>query len=296
MEHIALIDPTIKQAQILKVAASLGFLGAGADSGPRLMAILCTPLVSEREVAALIKREPAIYARVLRVANSAYYGQTRVISSVERALPLLGLDGVRGIAAASCLSQTVNSRIFASPLDMKALIEHSVATAVAAESLARIRHGSLASEAFIAGLLHNLGVAVQVQLDTPGIEAMIRARDADDAREIRALEAQCAAVGHEECITVILEAWQLPDALVAAARHHHDPSAAPAAYGVLAALVNLGAYLSLASGYTYALEPAPGQCSAQALALLELTAEDIEGVAAELPARTAGLRSALGPV
>jgi HD-like signal output (HDOD) protein len=295
MEHDGLVDPTIKQAQILKVAASLGFLHAGADSGPRLMAILCTPQVSEREIAALIKREPAIYARVLRVANSAYYGQTRIISSVERAIPLLGLDGVRGIAAASCLSQTMNSRILGSPLDMKALLEHSLATAVAAESLARIRHGTLASEAFIAGLLHNLGVAVQVQLDTPGVEAIIRARQADDTREIRALESQFAAVGHEECIAVILEAWQLPDALVAAVRHHHDPAAAPAAYGVLAALVNMGAYLSLASGYTYALETAPGLCSAQVVAQLELTAEDIEGVAAELSGRAARLRNALGP-
>src|ERR1700722_11300307 len=138
MEHDARIDPTIRQAQILKVAASLGFLHAGADSASRLMTILCTPQVSEREIAALIKREPAIYARVLRVANSAYYGQTRIISSIERALPLLGLDGVRGIAAASCLSQTVNSRMLGSPLDMKAFLDHSLATAVAAESLARI--------------------------------------------------------------------------------------------------------------------------------------------------------------
>lgn len=296
MEHLALIDPTIKEAQILKAAASLGFLHAGADSAPRLMALLCRPQVSEREVAALIKKEPAIYARILRVANSAYYGQTRIISSIERALPLLGLDGVRGIAAASCLSQTLNSRIFGSPLDMRALIDHSLATAVAAESLARIRYGSLASEAFIAGLLHNLGVAVQVQLDRPGVEAMVRARQAHDAREIRALESQCAAVGHEACIAVILEAWQLPDALVTAARHHHDPSAVPAAHGVLAALVNMGAYLSLAGGYTYALEPAPVQCSAPVMAQLELDVADIEGVAAELPGRTATLRNALGPV
>jgi HD-like signal output (HDOD) protein len=300
MEHDAPIDPTIqhaqirKDAQILKVAASLGFLHAGADSAPRLMAILCAPQVSEREIAALIKQQPAIYARVLRVANSPYYGQTRVISSIERALPVLGLDGIRGIAAAACLSQTVNSRVLGSPLDMKAWLEHSLATAAAAESLARIHHGLLSSEAFIAGLLHNLGVVVQVQLDTPGVEAIIRARQAGDTRDIRALEAQYAAVGHEECVAVILEAWHLPDALVAAVRHHHDPAAAPAAYSLLAALVNLGANLSLASGYTYALEPAPAQYSAQVLAQLGLSVQDIEAVSAELPGRAARLRSALG--
>jgi HD-like signal output (HDOD) protein len=210
-------------------------------------------------------------------------------------LPVLGLDGVRGIAAAACLSQTMNSRILGNPLDMQALLNHTLATATAAELLARIRHGSLASEAFIAGLLHNLGVAVQVQLDTPGVEAMIRARQAGDTREIRALESLCAVVSHEECVAMILEAWHLPGALVAAVRHHHDPAAAPVVHGVLTALVSVGANLSLASGCTYALEPVPGLSNAHALALLELTEDEIEGVATELPGRAAELRNAMGP-
>jgi HD-like signal output (HDOD) protein len=293
MEQNTLANSKFDRAQILKAASSMGFLGAGAPSASRMMSILCSPQVSEREVSSLIKKEPAIYARVLRVANSAYYGHTRAINTVERAVPLLGLDAVRGIAAAACLDRSVTCEASGGHIDMKALLNHSLATAIAAESLARIGHPSLASEAFIAGLLHNLGVAVQVRLDTAAVEAMIVARRMDDMRDIRQLEADCAALSHEECVAVIFEAWQLPESLVAAVRYHHDPMAAPAAHCELAGLINMGAYLGLASGNTYALEPVPGPCNTQVMTQLELGQEDISGVAIELPERAAKLRSAL---
>ncbi len=293
MNQTTFANRDIDRGQILKAAASMGFLGAGAHSGPRMMAILCNPDVSQREVASLIKKEPAICARVLRVANSPYYGQTRSITVIEHALPVLGLDGVRGIAAAACLDRAVVSGDPRGSVDMKALLNHSLATAAAAESLAHIRHRPLAADVFIASLLHNLGVTIQMQLDAPGIEAMIAARRTDAGRDIRVLESECAVVGHEECIAVVFEAWQLPDTLVAAVRHHHTPMAAPEIHRSMAALVNLGANLSLASGNTYTLEPARAERDVLAMRQLELGEEDLNGVAVELSERAAKLRCTL---
>ncbi len=281
----------IDRTQILKSAAALGVLGAGNRSGPRLMAALCNPEVDGRDVAGLIRSEPALYARVLRVANSPYYGQSRAITSIERALPLLGLDAVRGIAAAACLDHVVVQG--GAPLEMQALVRHSMATAAASDALARIHHRALAGEAFIAGLLHNLGVAVQIHLDTPGVQAMIEVRRVNPCGSIRELESDRVLVGHEECVAVIFEAWKLPAGLVAAVRHHHDPLGAPEPYRALACLVNLGATLALACGHTFTLEPAPAERHAGAMALLELTAGDLDRVEAALPERLAALRSAL---
>jgi len=89
--------PSFDRTQILRAAASLGVLGTGANSAPRIMAALCNPEVSPRQVAALVGKEPALYARVLRVANSPYYGQSRSITTIDRALVILGVDAVRGI-------------------------------------------------------------------------------------------------------------------------------------------------------------------------------------------------------
>jgi HD-like signal output (HDOD) protein len=151
----------------------------------------------------------------------------------------------------------------------------------------------LASEAFIAGLLHNLGIAVQLNLDTPGIQAMIQLRRDSDRRDIRELELEHAAVGHEDCGSVIFEAWQLPEPLIASARHHHAPLLAPEPHRALAALVNLGANLGLASGNTYTLEPTPIDRNTQIMASLGLSTENLDEVAVHLPERVAQLTAAL---
>ena len=283
----------IDRAQILKTASSLGLVGAGAHSGPRIMAALCNPLVSPGEVESLVLREPALYARVLRIANSPYYGQVRSITTLSRAVVVLGLDAVRGIAAAACLDRTLPRGRQHPLIDMTAVVHHSVATAAAAEALARIRHPELAAEAFIAGLLHNLGIVVQLSVDAPGVEAMIGLRAADDHRDMRILELERALVGHEECIATIFEEWQLPESLVAATRDHHDPIAAPQIHRELTALVNLGATLGLASGSTFTLEPAASPRNLSAMECVGLDHEQLNAVADDLPTRLATLRQAL---
>jgi HD-like signal output (HDOD) protein len=293
MESNSLTKPPIDRAQILRAAASLGVLGTGAHDAPRIMAALCNPEVSSKEVAALVGKEPALYARVLRVANSPYYGQSRSITTIDRALVILGVDAVRGIAAAACFDRSLPRRGEDSVVDMQSLIWHSIATAASAESLARIRRPALAAEAFIAGLLHNLGIVVQLQLDAPGVQNMVRLREAGDVRDMRALECDCVAIGHEECAGVIFEAWQLPESLIAAARDHHEPMAAAPPHRELAALINLGANLGLAGGSTFGLEPSQVVRNAPAMASLELDDDQLDGIAVDLPARVAALRSAL---
>jgi HD-like signal output (HDOD) protein len=283
----------VDRARILKAAANIGLLGSNTASGPRLMATLCNPEVSAQEVTALISREPNLYARVLRVANSSYYAQARSITSIERALVLLGLDAVRGITAAACLNRTIAHDRDGSPLDMSQLLNHSLATATAAQCLARIHDPAIAADAFIAGLLHNLGIAVQIHIDTPGIRAMLDVLSGGTTRGIRVLESESAAVSHEDCAAVIFEEWQLPVALVAAARHHHDPMSAPADQRALTSLVNLGATMALAGGNTFALEPAAIDHSRAAIRHLGLADADLEGTAANLPGNLAELRCAV---
>jgi HD-like signal output (HDOD) protein len=279
--------------QILRAATSLGILGGGAGSASRIIAELCNPDVRAAEVASLIGHQPSLCARVLRVSNSPYYGQARAVHTLQRALVVLGLEAVRGIAAAACLDRSMVRAAGSPPVDMEALLQHSIATAVAAESLARLRHAPFAAEAFIAGLLHNLGVAVQIQVDGAGIDAILAARRTDSFGDIRALELRYAAVHHEECAALIFAAWELPDSLVTAAGHHHEPLTAPPAHRDLAALVNLGAILGLGCARSFALESAPLERDSLAGALLGLDPAQVDAVAAALPDRVGVLRRAL---
>jgi HD-like signal output (HDOD) protein len=257
------------------------------------MAALCNPQVVASEVSRLIGQQPGLYARVLRVANSPYHGQGRSITSVDRAIVVLGFDAVRGIAAAACLDRTMPRKNQPSLIDLESVLQHSIATGAAAQSLARICRPALAGEAFIAGLLHNLGILVQMALDAPGVSKILQSRAADDRRDVRALEIEHAAVGHEACVAVIFEAWHLPQALIAAVAHHHEPMAANRADRDLAVLINLGATVALASGSTHSLEPHSPTPETRAMAWIGAEPSQLDAIAAELPRRVAEFQRAL---
>jgi HD-like signal output (HDOD) protein len=280
-------------ARILRAAAAVGVIGGAGQAAPRLLSLLSNPLVSSRDVAALVGQEPGLSVRVLRIANSAFYGQSRAISTVDAAIRLLGLEAVRGVAAAACMDRTLAGVQKGAPMDLGRLVDHSLATAIAARELARRHAPEAVGDAFIGGLLHNLGITVQLQLDPAGVGRMLAARQAGASEDILALEAGRVGVGHQHCLQVIFSSWNLPPSLVAACCHHHDPQDAPPEFARLAATVHLGAWLALACGQTYALEPAAGTPSGPALACLGMAPEALEPVREGLPEQFSALKAAL---
>lgn len=264
-----------ERQDILAAATTLGVLGGGPRSTAHVLALMCNSEITSREVEKVFEGQPALAARVLRVANSPYYGQARSVTTVGRAITILGLNAVRGIAAAACMERAVVSVGKVGLVDPDALLMHSLATAVAAEVLASRRFPELMAEAFIAGLLHNLGVAVQLRVDASGVESMLKALSLDSNQPIRSLEADHAALFHEECVAVIFEVWQLPGLLIDAVRHHHDPSNAPPQHRDLASIIHVGSHLARACGHTFSLEPAADDGVAQQCDVWGLSLEDL---------------------
>ena len=287
--------PVICRAALLEAASSLRLVGATASASARLIRMLCDETVGADELSIRIERDPVLCARVLRVANSAYYAQQRSVTSIRRALIVVGLNAVRGIAAAACIDQVMPPRIAALP-DTSALLRHSLATGLASEMLAACRFPALMTEAFIAGLLHNLGVIIQAIVDPSGTTAMIASLGSRTPTDIRALERHHAAIAHEDAIAVVFDAWQLPHSLIAAASHHHLPAEAPENHRPLAMLVGTAARLSATHGNAFSLEPTgPGLDSdSESTGLLQLSERELAGFREELPKRVTHLLAALG--
>jgi HD-like signal output (HDOD) protein len=245
----------ITDADIVRAATSLGVIGGDTHAAHRILAALCDATLDARHVAEIIQREPGLAARVLKVANSAFYGSSRNIATLDRALMMLGLDAVRGIAAAACLDRSVARRSAKAAIDPQALTHHCVASAFAAESLTRLSGRSGPAEAFMAALLHDFGVPVQERLDSAGVVKLMEALQSDTAAEPAALEASLVLVGHARCAEVVFEHWNLPAAIVCAVRHHDNPAQAPGPARELTTLVHLGVQCALEAGFTYPLEP-----------------------------------------
>jgi HD-like signal output (HDOD) protein len=245
----------ISEADIVRAASSLGVIAGGANTAHRILATLCDASLDARQIADVIQREPALAVRVLKVANSAFYGSSRNVGTLDRALMLLGLDAVRGIAAAACLDRSVARRDFQAPIDPRALSLHCVASAFAAETLTRQCGRAIPTDAFMAALLHDFGVPIQERLDSAGVVKLLQALAQDPDAQVAALEAQLVQVGHGRCAEVVFENWRLPQSIVLAAKHHDDPSQAPGPSRDLTTLVHLGVQIALEAGFTHPLEP-----------------------------------------
>jgi len=245
----------ITDADIVRAATSLGVIGGDTHAAHRILAALCDPTLDARHVAEIIQREPGLAVRVLKVSNSAFYGSSRNIATLDRALLLLGLDAVRGIAAAACLDRSVARRSTKVAIDPQALTHHCVASAFAAESFTRQSRKSGPAEAFMAALLHDFGVPVQERLDSEGVMRLMEALQEESAAEPAVLEASLVQVGHSRCAQVVFEHWNLPPAIVLAVRHHDNPALAPGPVRELTTLVHLGVQCALEAGFTHPLEP-----------------------------------------
>jgi HD-like signal output (HDOD) protein len=111
--------------------------------------------------------------------------------------------------------------------------------------------------------------------------------------DIRPAEAERVRVGHEHCVSVVLQAWQLPEPLVVATQFHHEPMLAPEPHRALAALVNVADHVARTSGMSFPCEAALGEGNPEAMALLELTPADLEAISATLTDSVASLQQSL---
>ena len=192
---------------------------AGGASASRLLGLLYDPDVDLDRILQCLHGEPVLAARVLKVANSPYYGQSGRVGSVQRALQLLGLSAIRGIAAAGALDRLLPSKA-GHPFDPVRFRRHSGAVACAAQALARRLGTGIEGEAFLAGLLHDIGILLLVKADAP-LMAAFQAAPGDDAQQ-QAAEQAHFGLSHEAAGAVLIDAWALPAWLKSTVAAHHE--------------------------------------------------------------------------
>lgn len=190
----------------------------------QLINLVGDPATSARDISQLISADQALTAKILKVANSAFYGFPRKIATVQLAIVVLGFETVKNLG----LSVAVLKRFHAGkahPLfDRQQFWEHAIGCGVAARMLARKRDRKLEGEAFVAGVLHDLGKLILIEYfpDEFG-EALELAHE--ELLTISEAEMKVVGVTHAEIGGWLAEKWNLPESLVQAITHHHDPMA-----------------------------------------------------------------------
>ncbi len=185
----------------------------------------------------LIESDQALAAKVLKVSNSAWMGCPGRVSSLDRAMAMLGFDMVRNIALSVLVSQLFfNDQSDSGQVGVRELWYHSLACAVAAENMARRLHHPNQTTAFVAGLLHDLGKVVLLRWNHELYQQL--ARVAHDKRaSLRVVEQETLGIDHAEVAQILLEDWGFPEELVSPVRDHHQLGDQPSAEISLARLI-----------------------------------------------------------
>ena len=182
--------------------------------------VLQDPKSDAATVQEVINRDPAISAKILRVANSAFFGFTRRVSTIADAVGILGFSNVQGMI----LGVGAFDAFRTERLKLGEFWRHSIATATAARLLAqRLKSGE--EEAFTAGLLHDIGKLIFAVQAGAGYQHVLNMEREAGVSPIEA-ERTLLEFTHAEVGEAVALRWNLPPRYVAAIAHHHDPSAA----------------------------------------------------------------------
>lgn len=186
----------------------------------RVVQMVDDPSVGAADVADAVGSDPALTARVLQVANSAYYGLSGRIRTTAFAVTVVGFQTVRSLAALGAAGVQRGDQL---PPGFWL----RSATAACGASLLAQRAGASAPDAFCAGMLHDLGTVLLWRRDRQGHEALLRC--AGPQQQLTALEQGRYGGTHATLCGEVLAAWSVPEDLCSAiARHHDQPSASAA--------------------------------------------------------------------
>ncbi len=231
------------------------------------------------DLAKVIETDQAIVARVLKIANSPFYGASGKVTSVKHASVVLGMKTLSDLLTLACSSSVMSSKLNGYGLDSGDLWQHSLAVAGCARSLAKRKNPDLADDAFSAGLIHDCGKLI---LD-PYIEE--RRELFDDFMETsnRAfLEAEKEILGfdHSEIAADVCEKWQIPGQLINAIAYHHRPSALTDT-DELACIIHVADSIALMSGIGAGFDGVKYEVDQKAVDLLHIDIDTINNLMAE---------------
>lgn len=177
--------------------------------------------VSTEDLAAKLSYDQAIAAKMLRLANSSFYGLARRVTSIEESAAILGLRTLRSVAIAAGLVNQF-SGVHCRGFDFSAFWKHVICTALIARELAR-SIGADEDAAFTLGLVHDIGRLVLVTAYSESYSQVIEYRAMHDC-QIYAAERHVFGLDHADVGARLAEHWHFaPETVSAIAIHHRPP-------------------------------------------------------------------------
>jgi HD-like signal output (HDOD) protein len=215
------IEASVHRERIMKMVSKMDRLPVLPSLYIKVVEKLKDPEVSLDDVGEIIGRDIAMTAKILKLVNSAFFGLRRQISSPTEAANYLGLDTIKGLVLSLHAFAHFDSNSLGG-LSLDAIWNHSMQTAVCCNLIADCEgyRGHMKDDAFVAGMLHDIGRLIMASNDPGGYQQALR-----DAAEIGIVagEEEVFGFNHADIGGYLFALWGLPVPIVHAVEFHHEP-------------------------------------------------------------------------
>ena len=208
-----------------EVAREVADLPAMSSSIVAVIDACDDPDITVGRISNVILRDQSLTAGILRLANAAFYGHSRRVTTISDATLLLGFSTIKSLAISAHTSALLSGPLPGYGLERGELWRHSVAVAFTARRLAIAAGVEPVEEAFVAGLLHDLGKVILSSRMEDAFDEVIAVAEERRA-PLHEVELELLGFDHAELGARIAAAWNFPPGLEEAIRVHHEPARA----------------------------------------------------------------------
>jgi len=241
--------------------------------------LIADPKSDFKALAELFETDQAIAAKILKLANSPYYGLGGKVSSIQRASVILGHKTLGELISMGGVSSILGKRLDGYGLDAGALWKHSLAVAFGSRIIAQKLDPSLLNDAFTSGLIHDTGKLI---LDKYIAERWddFEAFMADGNETFLSAEKAILELDHAEAAFEVCKIWNIPKDLTIAIRYHHHPSRSHES--ALAYIVHVADAIAMMTGLGLGVDGALYKMDDNAMEFLGLKEESINDIMVEV--------------
>jgi len=206
----------------------------------RLLSVINDERHGLHDIVTIVRHDAVLTARVLKVANSAAYALPTPVTTIDRAVPVLGESMIIGITLAESVAALHHRELHGYAAEAGSLWRHDLLTAVAARRLAPLSLRPVEADlAFTCGLLHDLGKAVLSAHLAGVVTEMLERLEREEGTSYLDAEREMLGTTHAEVGLALARRWRLPTPLDVAMADHHRPAQAPKEWRSLVYIVHL---------------------------------------------------------
>lgn len=282
------MQPSLKSAggdsnQVVTTAiAGIGEIATLPEITVRIIQVVEDPKSTARDLHDIIRHDPALSSKILKVVNSAFYGLPGQVSNVDRAIVLLGLSAVKNIAIAASMTRLFQGGVTIDGFNGMELWRHSAAVGAASRMIAKLQGAQCMEEMFLAGLIHDLGLLIERQTLAKKLAEVI-ARHRAAPKSFCQIEEEVIGADHQAFGAALATKWRFPRSLCTVIGYHHKPQSLAPEFRQMTEIVHVADILACKAEMGFSLTASVDEITPERLQSVHVTQADVETILAELP-------------